>query len=149
MFSTPLIDSSSGIATVSAITFGLAPGYCARTTIDGGTTCGYSAIGSMPMAIAPARKISSERTPAKMGRSMKNLERFIVLSWKTAKPGTDPNFGLELGSVPRLHLALELGSVPSHLRFLGRHEHSGAHALQAVHDDPLAGLERSEERRVG
>lgn len=31
MFSTPLIASSSGVATVSAITFGLAPGYSART----------------------------------------------------------------------------------------------------------------------
>jgi hypothetical protein len=42
MFSTPLIASSSGVATVSAITLGLAPGYCARTTTDGGTTSGYS-----------------------------------------------------------------------------------------------------------
>ncbi len=31
MFSTPLISCSSGAATVSAITFGFAPGYCART----------------------------------------------------------------------------------------------------------------------
>jgi hypothetical protein len=29
------------------------------------------------MAIAPARKMRTERTPAKMGRSMKNLERFM------------------------------------------------------------------------
>ena len=43
MFSTPLIASSSGVATVSAITFGLAPGYTARTCTVGGTTSGYSA----------------------------------------------------------------------------------------------------------
>src|SRR3546814_5671349 len=46
MSSTPLIASSSGVATVSAITFGLAPGYTVRTTTDGGTTFGYSPIGS-------------------------------------------------------------------------------------------------------
>jgi hypothetical protein len=38
MSSTPLIASSSGVATVSAITLGLAPGYTARTTTEGGTT---------------------------------------------------------------------------------------------------------------
>src|SRR3546814_1099309 len=42
MSSTPLIDSSSGAATVSAMTLGLAPGYCARTTTVGGTTSGRS-----------------------------------------------------------------------------------------------------------
>ena len=77
MSSTPLIASSSGVATVSAITFGLAPGYCARTTIDGGTTSGYSAMGMLRIAIRPAMKISSDSTPAKIGRSIKNLERFI------------------------------------------------------------------------
>src|SRR5882757_5661177 len=46
MFSTPLICSSSGAATASASARGLAPGYTARTTIDGGTTSGYSLIGS-------------------------------------------------------------------------------------------------------
>src|SRR5256885_11335653 len=75
MPSTPLICSSSGVATVSAITLGLAPGYWARTTTDGGATSGYSEIGSPPMAIRPAISISSESTPAKIGRSMKNLDR--------------------------------------------------------------------------
>ena len=46
MFSVPLICSSSGDATVSAITLGLAPGNCAFTTTVGGTTSGYSEIGS-------------------------------------------------------------------------------------------------------
>ena len=47
MSSTPLICCSSGDATVSAMTFGFAPGYVARTTTVGGTTCGYSLIGSL------------------------------------------------------------------------------------------------------
>src|SRR5512141_722439 len=77
MLSMPLIASSSGIATVSAITFGFAPGYCARTMTEGGTTSGYSAIGRLRRAMAPARKMSIDSTPAKIGRSMKNLERFM------------------------------------------------------------------------
>jgi len=36
-----------------------------------------AAIGRLQIEIAPARKMRSERTPAKIGRSMKNLERFI------------------------------------------------------------------------
>src|SRR3954470_4742809 len=85
MPSTPLICSSIGVATVSAITLGFAPGYCARTTIEGGTTSGYSAIGRKFNAIAPARKMSSEITPAKIGRSMKNLERFIPVTPASAR----------------------------------------------------------------
>ena len=46
MFSVPLICSSSGVATVSAMVAGLAPGNCAVTTTDGGTTSGYSEIGN-------------------------------------------------------------------------------------------------------
>jgi hypothetical protein len=72
-----LIASSSGVATVSAITFGLAPGYCARTTMDGGTTSGYSAMGSTRIASSPAIRMRRDRTPAKIGLSIKNLERFM------------------------------------------------------------------------
>ena len=70
--------SSSGVATVSAITLGLAPGYWARTTTEGGATSGYSEIGSPRSAISPAISISTDNTPAKIGRSIKNLERFMV-----------------------------------------------------------------------
>src|SRR5438552_57733 len=77
MFSVPLICSSSGVATVCAITLGLAPGNTAFTTTDGGTTSGYSEIGSCVIAISPARKIRIEITPAKIGRSTKNFDRFI------------------------------------------------------------------------
>src|SRR3546814_1144737 len=66
MSSTPLIASSSGVATVSAITFGLAPGYTVRTTTDGGTTFGYSPIGSSGIEIRPAAKITIDSTAAKI-----------------------------------------------------------------------------------
>src|SRR5882672_8291589 len=77
MFSTPLIDSSSGEATVSAMTLGLAPGYCARTTTDGGTTSGYSEIGIWRSAKSPETKMSTDNTPAKIGRSIKKREMFM------------------------------------------------------------------------
>src|SRR3546814_20676952 len=69
-----------GVATVAAMTFGLAPGYWARTTTDGGTTSGYSEIGSARRASRPETQMSIDRTPAKIGRSMKNLERFMSRS---------------------------------------------------------------------
>ena len=75
MFSTPLICSSNGVETVSAITLGFAPGYIARTMTAGGTTSGYSLIGKMGIAINPAAKITIDSTAAKIGRSMKNFEK--------------------------------------------------------------------------
>jgi hypothetical protein len=78
IFSTPLICSSMGDATVSAITFGFAPGYCARTTTEGGTTSGYSAVGNFVSAITPARRITTDSTAAKIGLSMKNFEMFMM-----------------------------------------------------------------------
>ena len=74
MPSTPLICSSRGVATVSAITLGLAPGYTARTTTEGGTTSGYSLIGSAGIASRPETKMTIDSTAAKIGLSMKNLE---------------------------------------------------------------------------
>src|ERR1700743_150016 len=76
MPSVPLICSSSGVATVSAMVCELAPGNCAVTTTEGGTTSGYSEIGNWVMAIRPARKMTTEITPAKIGRSIKNFDRF-------------------------------------------------------------------------
>ncbi|MNC66617.1 hypothetical protein D3C81_582880 [compost metagenome] len=77
MFSTPVIACSRGAATVSPITFGLAPGKLARTTTVGGTTSGYSLIGSWNSEMLPAIRISSDSTAAKIGRVIKNLEKFI------------------------------------------------------------------------
>src|SRR5271163_1540805 len=84
MPSVPLICSSRGVATVSAMVCGLAPGNCAVTTTEGGTTSGYSETGSCVIAIRPARKMAAEITPAKIGRSMKNLDRFMSASFPCA-----------------------------------------------------------------
>ena len=95
MPSTPFICCSSGEATVSAMTFGLAPGNAARTTTVGGTTPGNSLIGSWKSASSPPTTISSERTIAKIGRVMKKDENFIGHrpsarpSHSTSHAGTD------------------------------------------------------------
>src|SRR5215510_9694518 len=78
MCSTPLISCSSGVATVADTTSAFAPGYDVLTTIVGGTTSGYCATGSVPYEIAPTITITIDRTVAKIGRSMKKRERFIV-----------------------------------------------------------------------
>src|SRR5688572_15053634 len=137
------------------MTFGLAPGYCARTTTEGGTTSGYSEIGSARSAIRPASSISSDSTPAKIGRSMKNLDRFmgvfLVNQAGAADPASPVRWRRPLGGAPkalrggsrfrrgvaqRRHLGLGI-----HRHFLGRHLDAGPHALQAVDDDALAGLQ--------
>src|SRR5258708_16074804 len=53
----------------------------------GGTTSGYSLIGNSGIEITPATKITIDSTAAKIGRSMKNLEKC-----KDASP-----YGLRLG----------------------------------------------------
>src|SRR5262245_28843362 len=135
MRSTPLICSSIGIATVSAITFGLAPGNCALTITDGGTTSGYSEIGITGSASNPATKMSTESTPAKIGRSMKNLERFIrCLPTAMAQPCALAlhDLGGVLGIVGvRLSLAV-------HPHHIWRDDGAWPHALQSIHDNPLA-----------
>src|SRR5256714_11849796 len=78
MSSTPLISCSRGAATVSEITCGLAPGYCARTTTVGGTTSGYSEMGSKKAEIAPSTKMTIESTPANIGRSTKKCANFMA-----------------------------------------------------------------------
>src|ERR1700735_2102652 len=100
MFSVPLICSSKGVATVSAMVSGLAPGKSAVTTTDGGTTSGYSEIGNCVIAIKPARKMAIEITPAKIGRSMKNLDRFMSAS----SPGS--GWGWRVGSGAQRHGAV-------------------------------------------
>src|SRR5881394_2028812 len=78
MPSTPTISCSSGAATVSAIVFGLAPGYDAVTTTDGGTTSGYSLTGKLNSAMAPTIVTNADSTVAKIGRSMKKCESFTA-----------------------------------------------------------------------
>src|SRR5258705_8354521 len=137
MPSTPLICSSIGAATVSAITFGLAPGYCARTTTDGGTTSGYSEIGIWRSAKRPATKISTDSTPAKIGRSMKNLEIFMSRPRRRCRV---PRFALSAcGDVARRRRLRLIGA--SHGDELRRKQRAWAHTLQSVHYDSLAGSE--------
>ena len=129
MPSMPLICSSSGAATVSAMTFGLAPGYWARTTTDGGTTSGYSEIGSLKIDSRPATKMMIDRTAAKIGRSMKNREKFMVVPcYFLAVSGGDFQVGRRL-----------VGAIHRHQ--LRRDRRARMHALQAVDDDFLARLE--------
>ena len=42
----------------------------------GGTTSGYSLIGSLKSASRPAMVMNAEMTPAKIGRSMKKFDNF-------------------------------------------------------------------------
>ena len=72
------MDSSSGVATVSAITLGLAPGYTVRTTTDGGTTSGYSLTGRLGSEIRPTAKMMIDNTAAKIGLSTKKREKFMA-----------------------------------------------------------------------
>src|SRR5207302_8371769 len=123
MFSVPLICSSSGVATVSAMVWGLAPGNCAVTTTEGGTTSGYSEIGSWVMAIRPARKMTTEITPAKIGRSMKNFDKF------TSGP-LQVSDGLD-----------GVQSVRRRLYGLWRNCRAGRQFLQSIQDDTVAQLQ--------
>src|SRR5471032_3362951 len=99
-------------------------------------------------AIRPPRKISSDSTPAKIGRSMKNFERFTGRSfwspWKFGK--CSARVTVESTATWRwLRPRAVLGSVldgARRLRFghghrhrLRRDERTRSHALQAVDDD--------------
>src|SRR6266550_61652 len=116
MSSTPLTSCSMGVATVSASTFGFAPGYTARTTTVGGAISGYCAMGNWNTAIPPTSTMTMESTAAKIGRRMKKWEKFI---------GTET----------------EVNSV---LWFGGRlwiHQNTGSHAHQSFNDDLFARLQ--------
>src|SRR5213075_1964145 len=122
----PLICSSNGVATVSAMVWGLAPGNCAVTTTEGGTTSGYSEIGNRVMAIRPARKIMTEITPAKIGRSMKNFDRFTF----------DPS---------RSFSVFDSCLVGRRLHILRRDRCAGGQFLQAIQDHPVTGFETGQD----
>src|SRR5712664_3350694 len=79
MSSTPLTSCSIGVATVSASTFGFAPGYTARTTTVGGAISGYCAMGNWNAAMPPTSTMTMDRTAAKIGRRMKKWEKFKAL----------------------------------------------------------------------
>src|SRR6266404_2437869 len=99
-----------------------APGNWPLTTMVGGTTSGYSLIGRIGSATRPTMKMTTARTVAKIGRSMKNEEIFMGVSSNLASRGrvTYSRRGL-------------------HRYDLGRHGGAGAHALQASDDNLVAG----------
>src|SRR5437868_12858553 len=95
----------------------------------GGTTSGYSLIGSRNIAIKATMKIIVESNPAKMGRRMKKSEKFIIVF---------PRF-------PNYEICLALRRLD--FRRLGRnrrfraHLHTRADALNAIDDDLVPGLD--------
>src|SRR5262245_28468397 len=121
MSSTPFTSCSIGVATVSAMTSGGAPGYSARTTIVGGTTSGYCATGSETYARAPRMTVTIERTAAKIGRSMKKWESPIAL-------GRAVGAG-DVGGAAREHGLLRVDGL------------AVARELDAARDDPVVGCD--------
>ena len=91
----------------------------ARTTTDGGTTSGYSLIGSANIAIRPAMKMTIDSTAAKIGRSMKKRENCI-------------------GSALR---GADVAGIGHHRWPASEPPSSGPDPHQAVHHDVLARLE--------
>src|SRR5204862_3754669 len=121
MFSTPFTSCSIGAATVSATTFALAPGYVAEMFTVGGTPCGYCAIGSFWRATRPMITMTIDRTVAKIGRSTKKRANIGPLLRRRLR-------GLGRGGRPRAHVHLLRGHRPAR-----------PHALDPVHDHPVAG----------
>src|SRR6266446_1264647 len=103
---------------------------CSSDLTVGGTTSGYSLIGNSGIAIAPATKITIDSTAAKIGRSMKNLERC-----KDASP-----YGLRLGpSAHRNQVGFDLGVRCEDLLETGNNDlvvriEAGLHHPQTVMD---------------
>src|SRR5262245_46621942 len=125
MSSTPFTSCSIGVATVSAMTSGGAPGYDARTTIVGGTTSGYCATGSETYEIAPRITVTIERTAAKIGRSMKKREMFMSTGSSSLLGGQRRQWRGGRVDCPLLRL----------------HHDAGVHLLDARHDDALVGTD--------
>src|SRR6266705_122551 len=70
---------SRGVATVAAMTSGLAPGSCACTEIVGKSTCGSGATGRRPKAAAPASVTPAVSSTVATGRRMEDSGRFIFI----------------------------------------------------------------------
>src|SRR3569623_701179 len=61
-------------STVSSSVCAEAPGYTADTTIVGGATVGYCAMGSLVIDTVPITRMNNAITHAKTGRAMKNFD---------------------------------------------------------------------------
>ena len=77
------------LITLSSSVCAEAPGYVAVTTIEGGATEGYCAIGSCLMATPPSTRMNSASTHAKIGRSMKNCAIARALQREAGAAGAD------------------------------------------------------------
>src|SRR5216683_3533420 len=93
----------------------------------GGTTSGYSLIGSRHIAIRPTIKMMLESTPAKIGRRMKKSEKFMELL-------VVANRRLALGG-----FQMRWPSVGH--RLLCHHGHSRTNTLHTVDHDFIPGVE--------
>ena len=69
---------SSGVATVAAMTSGLAPGMAAPTEMVGKSTCGRGETGKMRNAAKPDKAIAIVSNVVATGRRMKNAEIFTA-----------------------------------------------------------------------
>ena len=96
--------------------------------------------------MAPPIRISSDSTAAKIGRWMKNWEKFIGSSYRRAQPRGSLQWRcpgrrhLRFAVADRLPQAREGGQGvgAGHLDLLRIHLHARADPLQAIHDDPVA-----------
>ena len=68
---------SSGVATVEAMTSGLAPGKLADTTITGKSICGNGDTGSKPKLTPPSNMIARLSSMVATGRLINGPDRFI------------------------------------------------------------------------
>ncbi len=71
-------ERSSGVATVDAITSGLAPGKLADTTITGKSICGSGDTGSRLKLTPPSNRIARLSSMVATGRRMKGPDRFMT-----------------------------------------------------------------------
>src|SRR5436190_18255164 len=113
----------------------------------GGTTSGYSLIGSRNMAINPTMKMIIESTPAKIGRRMKKCGNFMSFAWFWTAEREVPSskipkiVQLRTFRCSRCCYGLTLrhaGILAACHRFQRRHGHAGTNVLQAVDDDHFA-----------
>ena len=89
---------SSGVATVRAMSDGLAPGMLALTLMTGKSTVGKRAMGSMKNAPMPASAMPSVSSTVAMGRSMNGRDRFTPRPrWRPARRGSGQPLQCQFG----------------------------------------------------
>src|SRR5689334_13780390 len=100
-------------------------------------------MGSWNSAMAPTRKIITDKTAAKIGRSIKKRANFMAAPWKFCR-GSAPAGALLVtfsfhGSRGGQHrVTIEAGIHGDQLRL---HDRARMHTLHAVHDHGFAGLQ--------